>query len=457
MKHKIKRLLSLLLSLMMLTAAFPTSIWAEETGFAQATGAEAELPNEPEATAEPELPVESPEATGEPELPSEPTELPSEIETPEGTAEPTPQVTEAPLPTPEPEAAHQAGMFVLVTENTRVFSDVDETADEADGELYDGSFVRTANVRVEEVRQDGMGRTWLLVRYLYGEEEPDGEMAWTDTATVWVMAEETQPSDAADYDVTAYAFPFTPVELYAANNPPRLQTLSGNTGEFYAGQTVYAYSVHDDVQIASLKNYGAIYATRHYINEHVVYCLEHTMNSPGIRNNPDGPYHVVDLAQYGQTQGYSGIIYSEKAMHAIGWVLRHTFPFMGIDRYEDECLEWSRAAGQFAIREVIKQLEGSQYVRDYWRMDDFYRATGQAPKEYLEYARWLAANALTYAQMTGEITVSNVSVSVANGVCTGTATLTTDAPRIRIRRSVGTITGYTGGEDGTYVYRPRDF
>ena len=66
-------------------------------------------------------------------------------------------------------------MFVLVTENTRVFSDVDETADEADGELYDGSFVRTANVRVEEVRQDGMGRTWLLVRYLYGEEEPDGD------------------------------------------------------------------------------------------------------------------------------------------------------------------------------------------------------------------------------------------------------------------------------------------
>lgn len=156
MKHKIKRLLSLLLSLTMLTAALPTSIWAEETEFAQATGAE---------------------ATSEPELPSEPTKLPSEIETPEGTAEPTPQVTEAPLPTPEPEAAHQAGMFVLVTENTRVFSDVDETADEVDGELYDGSFVRTANVRVEEVRQDGMGRTWLLVRYLYGEEEPDGEMA----------------------------------------------------------------------------------------------------------------------------------------------------------------------------------------------------------------------------------------------------------------------------------------
>ena len=46
-----------------------------------------------------------------------------------------PQVTEEPLPTLEPEAAYQAGVFVLVTENTRVFSDVDETADEADGEL----------------------------------------------------------------------------------------------------------------------------------------------------------------------------------------------------------------------------------------------------------------------------------------------------------------------------------
>ena len=347
----------------------------------------------------------------------------------------------------------QEGDFVWVTPNTRVYLDIDETAgDEDDGELYDGNFVNEANVYVEQVRQDAQERTWLLVRYLYGEEEPNGEMAWTDTATVWTLAEETQPSDAADYDVTDYAFPFTLVELYAADTPPRLQTLSGNTGEFYAGQTVYAYSVHDDVQIASLKNYGAIYATQHYINEHVVYCLEHTMNSPGIRNNSDGPYKVVDLAQYGQTAGYSGIIYSEKTMHAIGWVLRHTFPFMGLDRYEDECLEWSRAAGQFAIREVIKQLEGSQYVRDYWHMDEFYRATGQAPKEYLEYARWLAANALTYAQMTGEITVSNVSVSIANGVCNGTATLTTDAPRIRIRRSVGTITGYTGGEDGTYVY-----
>ena len=54
---------------------------------------------------------------------------------------------------------------------------------------------------------------------------------------------------------------------------------------------------------------------------------------------------------------------------------------MGIDRYEDECLEWSRAAGQFAIREVIKQLERfTVYVRDYWRMDDFIAQQVKRPR-----------------------------------------------------------------------------
>ena len=460
-----KRIWAGLLALGMALTALPSGMYAEETVWEEKTDASEEtLDGRLDEPAE-EFADSLPDYIPEPE--EDVVDSAADDESADALPEQEESLTEEAIPDlpdfiPEEEPLTleeselppvQEGDFVWVTPNTRVYLDIDETAgDEDDGELYDGNFVNEANVYVEQVRQDAQERTWLLVRYLYGEEEPNGEMAWTDTATVWVLAEETQPSDAADYDVTDYAFPFTPVELYAADTPPRLQTLSGNTGEFYAGQTVYAYSVHDDVQIASLKNYGAIYATQHYINEHVVYCLEHTMNSPGIRNNSDGPYKVVDLAQYEQTAGYSGIIYSEKTMHAIGWVLRHTFPFMGLDRYEDECLEWSRAAGQFAIREVIKQLEGAQYVRDYWHMDEFYRATGQAPKEYLEYARWLAANALTYAQMTGEITVSNVSVSVVNGVCTGTATLTTDAPRIRIRRSVGTITGYTGGEDSTYVY-----
>ncbi len=461
-----KRIWAGLLALGMALTALPFGIYAEETAWEEEANASEEtldggLDESAEEFADglpdyiPEPETDVVDGAADDESADELSEQEESLIEEETTPDLPDFIPEEELPALEEEEPQdvQAGDFVRVTPNTRVYLEIDETAgDDDDGELYDGNFVNEANVYVEQARQDAQGRTWLLVRYLYGAEEPNGEMAWTDTATVWVLAEETQPSDAADYDVTDYAFPFTLVELYAADTPPRLQTLSGNTGEFYAGQTVYAYSVHDDVQIASLKNYGAIYATQHYINEHVVYCLEHTMNSPGIRNNSDGPYKVVDLAQYGQTAGYSGIIYSEKTMHAIGWVLRHTFPYMGLDRYEDECLEWSRAAGQFAIREVIKQLEGSQYVRDYWHMDEFYRATGQAPKEYLEYARWLAANALTYAQMTGEITVSNVSVSVANGVCTGTTTLTTDAPRIRIRRSVGTITGYTGGEDSTYVY-----
>ena len=347
----------------------------------------------------------------------------------------------------------QAGDFVRVTPNTRVYLEIDGTAgDDDDGELYDGNFVNEANVYVEQARQDAQGRTWLLVRYLYGAEEPNGEMAWTDTATVWVLAEEIQPSDAADYDVTAYAFPFTLVKLYAADTPPRLQTLSGNTGEFYAGQTVYAYSVHDDVQIASLKNYGAIYATQHYINEHVVYCLEHTMNSPGIRNNSEGPYKVVDLVQYEQIAGYSGIIYSEKTMHAIGWVLRHTYPYMIVDTGYADSDVWSRVAGQFAIREVVKQFEGDWYVRDYWRMDEFYRASGQAPGDYLEYARWLAACAIERAGITGEIGISSKSVSMQNGSYVGTVTLTTDADLIRISRSVGSLTGNSAGSDGEYYY-----
>ena len=41
----------------------------------------------------------------------------------------------------------QAGEFVRVTTNTRVYLDIDETAgDEDEGELYDGNFVCTATV-----------------------------------------------------------------------------------------------------------------------------------------------------------------------------------------------------------------------------------------------------------------------------------------------------------------------
>ena len=349
----------------------------------------------------------------------------------------------------------QAGDFVRVTPNTRVYLEIDETAgDDDDDELYDGNFVNEANVYVEQERQDAQGRTWLLVRYLYGAEEPNGEMAWTDTATVWVLAEETQPSDAADYDVTDYAFPYPPAALYAASDF-NLRDYNASVQTFYPGQqNLYGSSGHDSEykQIAKLDGYGTIYATPHYLEGQTVYCLEHTMNSPGTKNNASGPFEVVDLDGYAVKPGYSGDIYGSRTMHAIGWVLRHTYPYMIVDTgYEDSDV-WSRVAGQFAIREVVKQLEGDWYVRDYWQMDEFYRASGQAPGDYLEYARWLAACAIERASITGEIGISSKSVSMQNGSYVGTVTLTTDADLIRISRSVGSLTGNSAGSDGEYYY-----
>ena len=349
----------------------------------------------------------------------------------------------------------QAGEFVRVTPNTRVYLDIDETAgDDDDGELYDGNFVNEANVYVEQARQDAQGRTWLLVRYLYGAEEPNGEMAWTDTATVWVLAEETRPSDAADYDVTDYAFPYPPAALYAASDF-NLRDYNAGVQTFYPGQqNLYGSSGHDSEykQIAKLDGYGTIYATPHYLEGQTVYCLEHTMNSPGTKNNANGPFEVVDLDGYAVKPGYSGDIYGSRTMHAIGWVLRHTYPYMIVDTGYADSDVWSRVAGQFAIREVVKQLEGDWYVRDYWRMDEFYRASGQAPGDYLEYARWLADCAIERAGITGEIGISSKSVSMQNGSYVGTVTLTTDADLIRISRSVGSLTGNSAGSDGEYYY-----
>lgn len=349
----------------------------------------------------------------------------------------------------------QAGEFVRVTPNTRVYLEIDETAgDDDDGEWYDGNFVNEANVYVEQARQDAQGRTWLLVRYLYGAEEPNGEMAWTDTATVWAMAEETQPSDAADYDVTDYAFPYPPIALYAASDF-NLRDYNAGVQTFYPGQqNLYGSSGHDSEykQIAKLDGYGTIYATPHYLEGQTVYCLEHTMNSPGTKNNASGPFEVVDLDGYAVKPGYSGDIYGNRTMHAIGWVLRHTYPYMIVDTGYADSDVWSRVAGQFAIREVVKQLEGDWYVRDYWRMDEFYRASGQAPADYLEYARWLADCAIERAGITGEIGISSKSVSMQNGSYVGTVTLTTDADLIRISRSVGSLTGNSAGSDGEYYY-----
>ena len=463
-----KRIWAGLLALGMALTALPFGIYAEETAWEEETDASKETLDGgldesaeefadglPDYIPEPETDVVDGAADDESadELSEQEESLTEEETTPDLPdfipEEEPPTLEESELP------PVQAGEFVRVTPNTRVYLEIDETAgDDDDGELYDGNFVNEANVYVEQARQDAQGRTWLLVRYLYGAEEPNGEMAWTDTATVWVLAEETRPSDAADYDVTDYAFPYPPAALYAASDF-NLRDYNAGVQTFYPGQqNLYGSSGHDSEykQIAKLDGYGTIYATPHYLEGQTVYCLEHTMNSPGTKNNASGPFEVVDLDGYAVKPGYSGDIYGSRTMHAIGWVLRHTYPYMIVDTGYADSDVWSRVAGQFAIREVVKQLEGDWYVRDYWRMDEFYRASGQAPGDYLEYARWLAACAIERAGITGEIGISSKSVSMQNGSYVGTVTLTTDADLIRISRSVGSLTGNSAGSDGEYYY-----
>ena len=463
-----KRIWAGLLALGMVLTALPFGIYAEETAWEEEANASEETLDGgldesaeefadglPDYIPEPETDVVDGAADDESadELSEQEESLIEEETTPDLPdfipEEEPPTLEESELP------PVQAGEFVRVTPNTRVYLEIDETAGDADdGELYDGNFVNEASVYVEQVRQDAQGRTWLLVRYLYGAEEPNGEMAWTDTATVWVLAEETQPSDAADYDVTDYAFPYPPAALYAASDF-NLRDYNAGVQTFYPGQqNLYGSSGHDSEykQIAKLDGYGTIYATPHYLEGQTVYCLEHTMNSPGTKNNASGPFEVVDLDGYAAKPGYSGDIYSSRTMHAIGWVLRHTYPYMIVDTGYADSDVWSRVAGQFAIREVVKQLEGDWYVRDYWQMDEFYRASGQAPGDYLEYARWLAACAIERAGITGEIGISSKSVSMQNGSYVGTVTLTTDADLIRISRSIGSLTGNSAGSDGEYYY-----
>jgi len=463
-----KRIWAGLLALSMALTALPFGIYAEETAWEEEANASEETLDGgldesaeefadglPDYIPEPETDVVDGAADDESadEL-SEQEESLIEEETTPDLPDFIPEEEPLVLEEEEPQDV-QAGDFVRVTPNTRVYLEIDETAgDDDDGELYDGNFVNEANVYVEQVRQDAQGRTWLLVRYLYGAEEPNGEMAWTDTATIWVLAEETRLSDAADYDVTDYAFPYPPAALYASSDF-NLRDYNASVQTFYPGQqNLYGSSGHDSEykQIAKLDGYGTIYATPHYLEGQTVYCLEHTMNSPGTKNNASGPFEVVDLDGYAVKPGYSGDIYGSRTMHAIGWVLRHTYPYMIVDTGYADSDVWSRVAGQFAIREVVKQLEGDWYVRDYWRMDEFYRASGQAPGDYLEYARWLAACAIERAGITGEIGISSKSVSMQNGSYVGTVTLTTDADLIRISRSVGNLTGNSAGSDGEYYY-----
>ena len=243
-----KRIWAGLLALGMALTALPFGIYAEETAWEEeANASEDTLDGGLDESAEefadglpdyiPEPETDVVDGAADDESADELSEQEESL-----TEETTPDlpdfIPEEELPVLEEEEPQdvQAGDFVRVTPNTRVYLEIDETAgNDDDGELYDGNFVNEANVYVEQAQQDAQGRTWLLVRYLYGAEEPNGEMAWTDTATVWVLAEETQPSDAADYDVTDYAFPYPPIALYAASDF-NLRDYNAGVQTFYPGQ-----------------------------------------------------------------------------------------------------------------------------------------------------------------------------------------------------------------------------
>ncbi len=417
-----------------------------------------------ENSAETQAPAENPSE----EQPADENPAPEDAEVTEpvtdaDAAEEVPDDYIDPSELPEPDPV-EVGSYVTVTTQTRVFSDVDETAGyDYIGDLYQGYFVKEATVRVEAAGEDCCGRWWYEVTYLYGDTYANGKLKWTATDRAIVLARETIPTDNTELTVTDYAFPKTGIMMMSMAEAPSgftLKRISGPTGSFYVGQDNLHGSSGRDAeykQIATLEGHGKIYATPHFLEGYVVYCLEHTLPGPGENisgggKQPTGPYLIVDWGSYQITDGYSGAIYGEDTMHGIAWVLAHGYPFMVLDRSDSDNETWSRVATQFAIREVIKQMEGAQYVRDYWQMDNFYAASGNAPAVYLEYARWLARNGIAHARRTGEITVSNKLMGVTDDGYFGSATLTTDADLMRISKNVGTITGNTAGDDANYYY-----
>lgn len=377
-------------------------------------------------------------------------------------AEIIPEQEELPLPDKD---TVSIGDYVLVTKDTRVFLSADDTVtDDYEGDTFQGCFVCDAVVQVEDILLDRIDREWYRVRYLYGDTLADGSLKWTEIGSVYVLPSEAIKTDDNELTVTDYALRSVPRRrslLKAASttamNGFTLKSINVQLPTLYAGQTgVYGSSGRDSEykQIASVSGHGTVYATPHYLDGWTVYCLEHTLDGPGegsgSNQTPKGPYAIVDIDTYMNMPGTSRVIYSTSTMHAIAWVLRHTYPFMVLDRNDSDNETWSRVAGQFAIRQVIREMEGAQYVRDYWNMDNFYVASGQAPAVYLEYARWLAANGIARGQITGKITVSNKSVAMVDSNYVGTVTLSTDADLIRISRSAGTITGNTAGKDSSY-------
>ena len=416
-------------------------------------------------------------AQDEPAVDTEPTvDLGEVSETPEVLPEEAEdeELQEEASENPEEPTCAAAGSYISVTSKTRVFAAMDTQAAETyySGE-YLGNFVKDATVQILSVDFDESGHIWYQVRFLYGEDDADGRIKWTDYDSVWILSDETGKSADEFLTVTDYAYTLEFLNMKRSGGRKRLRAatpmngftlknISGKVGEFHAGQSdLYGDSGRNAEypQIAESAAHGKIYAPPHYLEGFTVFCLEHNLSGPGEGSDfgpiPKGPFMVVDMDAFVTDSSYggaSGVRFKASTMHALGWVLRHTYPFMVLDRSDSYNEAWTRVAGQFAMREVIKQLEGAEYVRSFWDMDNFYAFSDGAPAVYLEYARWLAANGIAHAKITGNITASNQSLNVSGGSYIGTVKLTTDADLIRIPRSAGAITGNSGGSDADYYY-----
>ena len=153
----------------------------------------------PAITEEPPTPTEA--ATEEPTPTEQPT-LAAEAETtpPIETETAETQTTEETTVSPPAPLPAQAGDFVSVTTSTRAFLGVDDTLEA----LALGTFVKDAVVQVDAVAQDAESRAWYRVRYLYGDDYADGTLKWMAEGLVYVLAEETQATDAQALTVMDY-------------------------------------------------------------------------------------------------------------------------------------------------------------------------------------------------------------------------------------------------------------
>ena len=429
-----------------------------------------DLPDEPSLTSEEENPPFDTDETiideAFPDVPDDETDPVDPEMIPEDSTDEDEQLTEAES---SDDLSDMIGSYVQVTAETRAFSTMDPDAAENEyTDQYLGHFVKEAAVQIHAVDHDENGNTWYQVRYLYGDVSPNGKLRWSDHGSVWVLQTETEESDKDSCTLTDYAY--TKEYLQKSRSSRRklmnaspmngftLKNINGPIGPFYTGQTgVHGSTGHSNYpQLARSAAHGLIYATPHYLEGTIIYCLEQRQPGPGENAyTSTGPYELIDMYTFANDPSYGGVTgvrFSESTMHALGWVLRHTYPFMVLDRDDAYNEPWSRVAGQFAIREVIKQLEGPQYVESFWEMENFYSFTGGAPAVYLTYARWLAENGIARAGITGDIYASDQSLSLAGDHFVGTVTLTTDADLIRIPIEVGNLTGNSAGSDGTYYY-----